>query len=139
MWELLPAMFDEASLKSVSVSEKQKFLARRKIDFIDLILEVDVADSKNYADRYLDKRIIEAWDTRASINSLPALKSMLFTRKSSTDVKCIGKLASDAASILTSKGLSVHHLPTPARFINESKRAEWRKIFSEAGITQRAR
>lgn len=127
-------MFGEPNLKDATHAEKQAFIAVHKIDFIDLVREVDVECPDNYSDRYIDASIIEGWDIAHSIGSLQSLKRVFFTRKRFTDVERIGKLASKAAGLLASKGVSIHYLPSPARFINDRKRAEWKSTFREAGL-----
>ena len=59
LWNLLPQAFGNTSLKGKSKEEKLSFIKTYKVDFVDVISEVEVDDGSeaNYNDDYLDSRI----------------------------------------------------------------------------------
>lgn len=58
LWTLLSTAFNETSLKGQSKEEKLKFIEKYRIDFIDLISEVEVSEVANYKDGYLDNKVL---------------------------------------------------------------------------------
>ena len=82
LWTLIPNAFGKASLKGASKDEKIKFVNEFNIDFVDLILEVNVEKADNYDDGYIDKKV-EKWNENinSEIDKLKHLEKVCFTRK----------------------------------------------------------
>ena len=57
LWTLISTSFGKTSLKGKSKEEKLQFIELFKIDFIDLISEVEVEEVANYNDHYLDDKV----------------------------------------------------------------------------------
>lgn len=137
LWTLLPMVFSEPSLKQAAAEIKRAFLRFHRIDFVDLIAEINVDRENDYSDRYISNAITKAWDIASEIESLRALKAAFFTRKTFSDVPRIRQLAGNAVAQLTKKRVAIDYLPTPARFINQAKQREWNETFARAGLIPR--
>ena len=127
LWQLLPGCWDEPSLKKRDLEAKKSFMAMHKIDFVDLILEVDVPEDqqKNYLDTFLDGRVTLWKDVIALIKQLPKLKAIYFTRKTFGGV---GKILHQIHSIQNhcqQNGIRFCLLNTPARNPSLAKQKQW--------------
>ena len=131
LWTLIPTAFDETSLKGKSRSEKQKFIEKCRIDFIDLISEVEVEEVANYGDDYLDNKVTEWKDVIAEIEKLKKLNRVCLTRKTFGDIPNMKTRIDEIRKHCETKGITFQLLPTPARFINEAKQTEWTNFFSQ--------
>jgi len=129
LWRLLPTAFGEPDLKGKSKNEKLDFIKRKKIDFIDLISEVDVEEETNYYDGYLDSRVSESqWrDVKSEIEKLKPikLKRVCFTRKSFADIPKIKRRIDDVQKFCEQNKIEFKFLTTPARFYRADKQEEW--------------
>lgn len=135
-WKLLPAVFEEASVKG-DVEAQKAFLQRHDIELSDLILSVnmDEKDICNYGDDKL-KDVVQ-WNTQNIIEALKKgqTKEVYFTRKSFD--KSVENIKTEIYTIkefCDQNGVKFRFLPTPARFFNEKKIKEWKKCFSDKPI-----
>lgn len=134
LWKLLPTVFLEESLKGKSKEEKSDFIQRKKIDFIDLISEVAVDEGQdtNYADAYIDGKVIKWRNILGEMQKLGQLKKVCLTRKSFADVPNMKAKINEIEIFCKEKGIHFQCLPTPARFYNQEKQSEWNSFFSSA-------
>lgn len=130
LWTLIPKSFGEESLKSKSKNEKLDFIERYKIDFIDLISEVEVDEVSNYDDGYLDDKVKLWRDVKDEISKLPNLKKVCLTRKSFADIPNMKIKIDEISDYCKDNGLQFKLLTTPARFYRQDKQEEWSNFFS---------
>ena len=135
LWDLLPACFGEQGLKSASLQAKQEFMARHKIDFVDLIkslkdLPLDEID--NYEDVFIDKYIDEFEDVASLIASIPSISKVCFTRSTlPASIPRIGQRVRELQHYCVSKQVNFDFLITPSRFVSRAKLNNWK---SKIGI-----
>lgn len=125
LWRLLSNAFEEPDLKAKSTDEKFDFINRRKIDFIDLISEVEVEEETNYYDGYLDSRVLKWRDVISEIKKLKAIKRICFTRKSFSDIPKMKIRIDEIQKFCEQNKIAFQYLTTPARFYREDKQVEW--------------
>ncbi|MEI7724495.1 MAG: hypothetical protein WCK09_05280 [Bacteroidota bacterium] len=127
LWRLLPTAFIEKDLKQADKLEKLAFIKRKKIDFIDLILqiEVDNGQEKNYLDSYIDSRVIEWRDIILEIKNLKALKRVCFTRKTFSGIPSMQKRVEAVQEYCDKNDIIFQAMTTPARYYSEDKQTEW--------------
>ncbi len=130
LWTLIPTAFNEPSLKGQPRNEKLKFIEKYRIDFIDLISEVEVEEVANYDDGYLDSKVSEWRDVISEIGKLSNLKRVCLTRKSFGDIPNMKTRIDEIKSYCEEKKIPFQLLTTPARFYGQSKQTEWTKFFS---------
>ncbi|MDQ0110517.1 G:T/U-mismatch repair DNA glycosylase [Chitinophaga terrae (ex Kim and Jung 2007)] len=129
LWTLIPTAFNETSLKGKLKSEKLNFIKKYRIDFIDLISEVEVDEVANYDDSYLDSRVIEWRNVISEIDKLPNLKRVCLTRKSFGDIPNMKTRINEIKNYCEKKEIPFQLLPTPARFYGQAKQIEWTNFF----------
>lgn len=130
LWKLIPTAFGELSLKDKVKDEKLKFIEKHKLDFIDLISEVEVDEVANYDDSYLDNRVTKWRNVISEIEKLPNLKKVCLTRKSFGDTPNMKTKIDEIKSHCENKKIPFQFLATPARFYNQIKQTEWSNFFS---------
>lgn len=127
LWSLLPKAFESEDLKKASLVEKKLFIKSRKIDFIDLIsqMESEEVTKTSFYDGSLDKSEIIWRDVISEIDNLKNLKRVCFTRKTFADIpKMKVQIESIRHHCITNK-IDFSYLVTPARYYNEVKQEEW--------------
>jgi G:T/U-mismatch repair DNA glycosylase len=129
LWQLLPLAFGETSLKGKSREEKTAFMKRHRIDFIDIISEVDVNDPANYDDSYIDGKVSEWKDVIAEIEKLPRVRKICFTRKTCADIPNMKKKIGEIRDYCEKQNISFRALVSPARIYSADKQAEWTDFF----------
>lgn len=84
LWALLPAAFGGESLKGAGLKKKLSLMQEKRIDFIDLISEVQVEKGKEGSrdDTYIDNKVLKWKDLIDEIDKLRDLKRVCFTRTS---------------------------------------------------------
>ncbi len=127
LWRLLPTAFGERDLKDQNKEAKQHFMQRRKIDFIDLIAEVETeaGQETNYLDSYLDSRITECRTVTLEMDKLPNLKRVCLSRKTLTDIPVMREQIENIGVYCQKRGLPFAMLTTPARMYTDEKQAVW--------------
>lgn len=136
LWTLIPSAFGEASLKGKSKAEKITFIEKYKIDFMDLIIAVDVDEDQvaNYNDSYINKRVSEWKDVISVIKTLPKLKRICLTRKSFGDIPNIKYRINKIKDFCDTCQISFHFLTTPARAYRADKQEEWSNYFNTKNL-----
>lgn len=129
LWTLIPIAFNETSLKGKTGNEKLKFIEKYRIDFVDLILEVEVEEVANYDDGYLDSKVTKWKNIISEIEKLKNLKRVCLTRKSFGDIPNMKTKIEEIKNYCVKKEIPFQLLPTPARFSNEAKQTEWTNFF----------
>jgi len=130
LWTLLPTSLGEESLKGKPRDEKLRFINRFKIDFIDLISEVDVEEVANYYDAYIDNKVSIWRDVVMELERLPNIKRIALTRKTFTDIPNMKVEIEKIRLFCVEKNIVFEYLPTPARFYNNDKQGKWTKFFT---------
>jgi hypothetical protein len=81
LWKLLPSAYGEADLRGSSVDGKITFIRQKKIDFIDLVAQIDAATDKiSYGDEFVEKHFTQWRDLDHEIDRLTNLRRVGFTR-----------------------------------------------------------
>ena len=130
LWTLIPAAFNETSLKGSTRNEKLEFIEKYRIDFIDLISEVEVEEVTNYDDAYLDSKVTEWRDVISEIDKLTNLKRVCLTRKSFGDIPNMKTKIDEIKSHCEKKKIPFQLLATHARFYGQAKQTEWTNFFN---------
>ena len=131
LWTIIPTIFNETSLKGNTLEEKLKFIEKYKIDFIDLISEVDVNEVTNYNDGYLDSNVTVWRDVISEISKLKNLKRVCFTRKSFGDIPRMKMKIDEIKNYCEVINITFQFLITPARFYSQSKQSDWNMFFNK--------
>lgn len=131
LWTLIPLAYGEVNLKGADKANKLAFIDKYKIDFIDLISEVDVEKPDNYYDGYLDKMKPKWRDIIGEIEKLKLLKKVCFTRKSFSDIPNMKVEIEKIKKHCESNGIYFEYLNTPARFYRADKQQEWTSFFTK--------
>ena len=132
LWKLLPTAFQKPDLKKASKQEKLSFIEQVKIDFIDLIAEIEVEDGQeeNYNDDFIDNKVTKWQNVITEIEKLKNLKIICFTRKTFTDIPNIKNQIDIIQEFCYKNRIFFKALATPARFYNEKKQIEWTKYLN---------
>ena len=127
LWKLLPTAYGDADLKGNSLEDKINFIRHRKIDFIDIISEVNVDEGEdaNFYDGYLDGNVSVWRDVIEEIANLKQLKRVCITRKTFSDVPNMKAKINQIEACCHANGIQFQCLPTPARFYNADKQQLW--------------
>lgn len=129
LWQLLPQSFGLNSLKKETVSNKLKFISEYKIDFIDLIEQVEAENLKGYYDGDLDKSSPVWRNIIGEISKLNNINKVCFTRKSFSDIPNMKKQIDLIQEYCDLHGIIFTCLITPARFYSNEKQKEWQEFF----------
>lgn len=134
LWRLLPGAFNHKDLKQASINEKKEFITNRKIDFIDLIAQVESQNEgkTRYYDGTLDKSEISWQDVIGEIDKLKHLKRVCFTRKTFSDIPKMRVQIEKIREHCINKGIEFTYLTTPARYYNLEKQREWSDFFVDS-------
>lgn len=132
LWDILPHVLDgerSESLRGKTKEEKLRFIRAKRIDFIDLIWEIE-SEPPDYSDKYLDKMAGVRWrdDIIEQIERLPFLKRVCVSRKKFNDVPTIGKKVSEITSYLEDKPIVFKCVHTPARAYSRAT-IEWAEFL----------
>lgn len=131
LWKILPTAFNERDLKGADLKDKVGFITKNKIDFIDLIseIEVDEGQEANYYDGYIDDKVIFWKDVISEIDQLKTLKRVCFTRRTFSDIPNMKNRIEAIQSHCEQNGIHFQVMTTPARFYREDKQTEWTKFL----------
>ena len=130
LWTLVPKAFGDESLKGKTREEKISYVKKRNIDFIDLISEVDVDESSNYDDNYLDSRVTTWRNVIVEIEQLKKLNKVCFSRKSFSGIPIMKERIESIRLCCEQWGIHFEYLTTPARFYREDKQDEWTRFLN---------
>ena len=127
----MPTAFGESDLKAKSKQEKVGFIQKYKIDFTDLIEEIQVEEGQeaNYYDGFIDNKVTQWKNVIELIDRLPNLKRVCFTRKSFSDIQNMKMNLDSIQQHCDNKKITFKTLTTPARFYREDKQTEWTKFL----------
>jgi len=130
LWELLPKVFNEESLKSKDKQSKLDFMNKYGLEFIDLISEIncDVGEENNYDDAYIDNKV-NVWNNIIELLKNSSIKEVYFTRKSFQNIKNIKTYIEEIDNYCNKNNIRFGYLSTPARFFNEKKLYFWKNIM----------
>jgi G:T/U-mismatch repair DNA glycosylase len=131
LWRLLPLALGQQDLKGKTKEEKLAFIQKQKVDFTDLILEVDVetGEETNYMDDYLDKRVVKWQDVIGQIKRLKYLKRVCFTRKTFSGIPNLKKRIREVEDFCIGMKIPFTYLTTPSRIYSDQKQEEWMRFF----------
>jgi G:T/U-mismatch repair DNA glycosylase len=129
LWNLLPKVFDYQELKTLSLTDKKEFMDKFRIGFADIIQEITVEEETNYADEYIDSKVLKWIDFEEFLNNHKSLKKVFFTRKTFKDIPKMKQQIDLVREICSKNGLEFSCLPTPARFESQTKLNEWISII----------
>ncbi len=131
LWTLLPTAFEESNLKGKTKTEKIAFIKKHKIDFIDLISEIEVQDDEklNYTDTLIDGKVTEWTEVIEEISKLQHLNRIGFTRRTFSGIPNIKQQIEEVKKYADQNGILFQFLTTPARFYNQQKQEEWSLFF----------
>lgn len=131
MWRLLPSAYNEKDLKSSSVSEKLMFMKKHRIDFIDLISEIEVekGQESNYSDNYIDGHVLKWNDCLSIFKNLNGLEKLGFTRRTFSGIPNIRSKLNEIEKYCRSKGILFRTLLTPARIYSKEKQEAWSEFL----------
>ncbi|HSZ85817.1 MAG TPA: hypothetical protein VK787_07285 [Puia sp.] len=131
LWTLIPSAFGDVSLKGKSKKEKLEYINKRKIDFIDLITEVNVDKPDNYHDAYLDKKVSKWTDVISEIEKFKKIKRVCFTRKTFSDIPIMKIKVEEIEAFCKRNDITFQCLTTPARFYRADKQQEWSNFLND--------
>lgn len=129
LWTLVPKAFGDESLKGKTREEKLLFINSKSIDFIDLISEVDVDETSNYDDDYLDSKVKTWRNVIVEIEQLKKLSKVCFSRKSFSGIPKMKERIESIRLHCEQWGIHFEYLTTPARFYRADKQEEWTKFL----------
>jgi hypothetical protein len=131
LWRLLPAAFGKESLKGALKEDKLRFMRMHKIDFIDLIAEVEAEPGQeaNYRDDYIDCRVQRWRAIIPELESLKKLRKVALSRKTFSGIPHIKRQVDSVAEYCRARGIHFQLLPTPARIYSNEKQAAWTKFL----------
>jgi len=132
LWRLLPTAFNKPDLKKLSKQEKLSFIKQNRIDFIDLISELEVEDGQeaNYDDKFIDSRVTKWRDVIIEIQKLKKLRKIVFTRNSFGGIPNIKIHKEMIQDYCFKNGIFFKDLHSPSRFHNERKQIEWTNFLT---------
>lgn len=127
LWRLLPTAFGAENLKDKTKQEKFDFIKKQKIDFIDLISEVEVEEGEetNYEDKYIDSKVTKWCDVIAEIKKLKKIKRICLTRKTLSDIPKMKIRVDEIQKYCVVNNIPFQFLKTPARTYSINKQKIW--------------
>ncbi len=136
LWKLMPIAFGEVDLKDIAKQKKIEFITKHKIDFVDLIeeIQVEIGQETNYNDDYIDNKVIRWKNVIALIDTLPNLKKVCFTRKTFSDIPNMRKQLDTIQQHCKNKHILFKALVTPSRFYRKDKQTEWTNFLLNMSI-----
>ena len=136
LWSLLPRAFGEQDLRRAELGEKLEFLSRRRIDFVDLIFEVDVGEGRecDRPDAYIDSRVTRWRDVLSELETLRSLRKVCFTRRGFDGIPNMRSRTDKIEQYCGRRGLVFKRIVTPSgAYRSEDKQSEWTCFFNPHG------
>lgn len=133
LWEILGVAFQKPDLKNATSQEKLAFMEIHKIDFIDLIaeIEVDAGDETNYRDDFIDNKVRKWNYVLDEIKDLPHLKKIIFTRKTFTGIPNIMSQLLPIIVYCNTAEIDFNALISPTRGYTEKKQLAWTRVLKD--------
>lgn len=134
LWRLLPTAFGSGDLTGLNrVKEKKQFMKEHRIDFIDLIEELEgpIGIKDNFKDAYLDKHAtrIKWRDVKGEMQKLK-LDAACFTRSTFGDIPRMNSRIIEIEEYCKQNDIQFRRLVTPApAFRSSDKQREWTAFF----------
>ncbi|WP_281541568.1 hypothetical protein [Maribacter aestuarii] len=128
LWKLLPKAFGFDDMMQQSRESKISWMLKQKIDFTDLISEVEVEEDEeaNYFDDYIDKNITKWNDVIGLLDNLPNIKAVFLTRKTvNSSISNMREKIFEIQDYCEKNNIRFELLKTPARGYSEKKQLEW--------------
>lgn len=133
LWSLLPKVFGGKSLKDKANNDKFDFIKKHKIDFVDLIEEIEIESGQenNYADVYIDQKVKKWKNIIDILEKNKNIKEVYFTRKSFSNIPNLKSKIKEIEVYCLKNQIKLNYLLTPARFENDEKLNQWKKAFGK--------
>lgn len=127
LWKILGVAFQNQDLKNASREDKLDFMEIHKIDFIDLIAEIEVyaGDETNYRDDFIDEKVSQWKDVLDEIKVLSHLKKIIFSRKTFAGIPNIYSQLQPIIAYCNTAGIEFKALTSPTRGYTSKKQEEW--------------
>lgn len=142
LWDLLPTTFGVDSLKNATLALKWDFCYKQKIDFVDMIEELDnvpKTELLNYEDEYIDGKATNWKDVTGLIQASPSIKEVYFTRKTfNSKIPGIRNKAKAIKDHCLQVNIRCAGLITPSRMYRNMshKRDQWHKTLVAKTLTE---
>ena len=133
LWRLLPISLGYESMMGTTREDKGQWLLENRIDFMDLISEVQVETGQeaNYYDTYLDDKVSKWNDVIGTLKDLPHLKAIYLTRKTvNSTIKNMRVRIREIETYCQENHIAFTYVKTPARGYSAKKQQEWNKAFN---------
>ncbi|MBR0820256.1 hypothetical protein [Bradyrhizobium liaoningense] len=133
LWSLLPCAFGEQDLRRAQLGKKLEFISRRRIDFIDLISEVEVEVGRecDRPDSYIDGRVTRWRDVISELETLQSLRRLCFTRRGFDGIPNMRSRIEEIEQYCGRRGLVFKRIVTPSGvYRSENKQPEWTGFFN---------
>lgn len=117
LWQIISEVFEVGNLKKLPKKNKLDFINEKKIDFADLIMEVEIENGQetNYKDDYIDSRVKKWNDVIGIIEENKKIKSVGLTRKTFNGIPNIKKRVDKIRNHCNENNINFYFLTTPAR------------------------
>lgn len=127
LWKILSVAFQYSDLRNGSRQDKLDFMQHHKIDFTDLIaeIEVDAGEETNYRDNFIDDKVKRWQSVMEEIKDLPHLKKIVFTRKTFAGISNITSRLNPIIAYCNTAGINFTALISPTRGYTQKKLDEW--------------
>lgn len=134
LWQIVSEIFQVDNLKKLSKEKKQYFIKEKKIDFIDLISEVEIEKGQegNYKDDYIDSRVVKWNNVIGEIKKLRNIKRIGLTRKTYSGIPNMKEKIDEIIEYCNANNIPFLSLTTPARHPNyygNRHMEEWVSFF----------
>ena len=129
LWKLIPLAYGNEDLRKAVPEKKIEYSRIMKIDFVDIISEINVDDPDNYSDHYLDGRDIRWTEIISQIDKLANLKNVCLTRSTFSWIPYMRTKVEEFRKHFEEKNIIFECLVTPARFYSTKKQQEWTSFF----------
>lgn len=120
LWQIISEVFGIEDLKKLPKEKKVSFIKDKKIDFIDLILQVEIESGQesNYKDDYLDSRVTKWNDVIGIIKKHNKINRIGLTRKTFSGIPNMKIKIEEIRDFCVENKINFHLLTTPARHPN---------------------
>lgn len=127
LWHMLPKCFGLGPLKDAPLEKKRDFMANFRVDFADLIAEIEsVEEDDQHEDEDLYDGRVHRWnDVIGLIDSLKELKAVYFTRKTFNGIPNMKQQMKLIARHCQEKGIRICKLDSPSRHYSDEKQQQW--------------
>lgn len=116
----------------MSLQEKKDFMTKYKIDFLDLILAIDVPpeEVRNRKDSFIDDKVVKWNDIIKVLKEYRSIKKVFFTRKTSAGITNIYEHINMIENFCTQNKITCSRLITPSKAYRGDKLPQWKEVFN---------